>query len=216
MLELAGWRLHFGWPGRGPLAVWGRKPAARRVLALARLTGADVLTVEDGYLRSVHPGDSPLSLTLDPIGVHYDGARPSRLEELIREAPDDPARHARARAAMEMLRREGLSKYTPLPRQAGPEPGYVLVVDQVRGDASLTASGATPETFRRMAETARTENPGARVLIRGHPAGRGHLPGALAPQNPWPLIEGAARVYTVSSQLGFEALMAGRPVTCFG
>ncbi|MEM9736751.1 MAG: hypothetical protein AAF908_09125, partial [Pseudomonadota bacterium] len=47
MLELAGWDLHFGWPGRGPVAVWGRKPAARRVLALARLAGADVLHGQD-------------------------------------------------------------------------------------------------------------------------------------------------------------------------
>jgi capsular polysaccharide export protein len=34
--------------------------------------------------------------------------------------------------------------------------------------------------------------------------------------NPWQLLERCHAVYTVSSQLGFEALMAGKPVTCFG
>ncbi|HSX75382.1 MAG TPA: capsular polysaccharide biosynthesis protein, partial [Shinella sp.] len=37
-----------------------------------------------------------------------------------------------------------------------------------------------------------------------------------ARMNPWPLLEEADCVYTVSSQLGFEALMAGRSVHCFG
>jgi len=34
--------------------------------------------------------------------------------------------------------------------------------------------------------------------------------------SPWPLFELKPRVYTVSSQFGFEALMAGCQVTCFG
>lgn len=36
------------------------------------------------------------------------------------------------------------------------------------------------------------------------------------PVNPWSLIELVDHVYVVRSQLGFEALMAGVPVTCFG
>jgi len=36
------------------------------------------------------------------------------------------------------------------------------------------------------------------------------------PLNPWTLIEEADHIYTASSQLGLEALMANRKVSCFG
>ena len=63
-----------------------------------------------------------------------------------------------------------LSKYNSHdPRIAPPAPGYVLVVDQTRGDASVLASGATPEAFREMLAVARIEHPGARIYIKTHP-----------------------------------------------
>lgn len=34
--------------------------------------------------------------------------------------------------------------------------------------------------------------------------------------DPWAIVERSTRVYVVSSQLGLDALIAGRPVTCFG
>lgn len=34
--------------------------------------------------------------------------------------------------------------------------------------------------------------------------------------SPWSLFPLVTRVYTVSSQLGLEALLAGRPVVCYG
>ena len=37
-----------------------------------------------------------------------------------------------------------------------------------------------------------------------------------APISPWPLLEGAVAVYTVSSQLGFEAILAGHKPRVFG
>ena len=69
ILELAGYGIRVGWPSAGDaVGVWGRKPVSRRGLAVARRTGAQVVTVEDGFLRSLHPGvtgEPPLSLTID-------------------------------------------------------------------------------------------------------------------------------------------------------
>ena len=46
-----------GLPGRGDtVLVWGRRPVARRGMAIARWRGANVVTVEDGFLRSVRTG----------------------------------------------------------------------------------------------------------------------------------------------------------------
>ena len=41
---------------------------------------------------------------------------------------------------------------------------------------------------------------------------------ALTPEpvNPWALLEGCGKAYCVSSQLGFEAVLAGCEVHCFG
>jgi len=49
------------------------------------------------------------------------------------------------------------------PSLAAPAPGYVLVVDQTRGDASLRGAGAA--AFRQMLAAAQDENPGTRIII---------------------------------------------------
>ena len=131
---------------------------------------------------------------------------------------------------MSALRSNGLSKYTPIAEEPGVPSGYILVIDQTRGDASIPGGLASADTFRLMLAAAREENPGKRIVIRAHPDTRanekkGHFTAAELrecetllnrPLNPWTVIEGADRVYTVSSQMGFEAVMAGKPVTCFG
>ncbi|MDT8345039.1 MAG: capsular polysaccharide biosynthesis protein [Thermohalobaculum sp.] len=238
MLALAGWRMVPGLalgPG-GVNGVWGRKPWSRPGRLAARLSGAGLLSIEDGFLRSIQPGvtgEAPLSLTLDPVGVYHDARRPSALEGMIEAGAGlDAALLARARSGAARLAALGLSKYSPVPRGTGrlPPPGYVLVVDQTAGDASIRGGGATGASFAAMLAAARVENPGARLVIRSHPdvqagARRGHFapadlrPGEVLlrdPVNPWDVIEGAAKVYAVTSQMGFEAALAGREVHLFG
>lgn len=223
-LAAAGWRARPGFLPHDAVGVWGRSAAARRGIAAARLFGAPVLTLEDGFLRSVRPGRGGpvLSLLIDDLGVHHDSLRPSRLEAMIDAGGGDLAR---ARAGIARLRALRLSKYNDARDMASPPFGHVLVVDQTRGDASIAGAGAGPETFARMLEAARAEHPGAEIIVRLHPetlSGRkpGHLAAAReamsAPVNSWDMIEGARAVYVVSSLLGAEAMLAGVPVRCFG
>ncbi|MEM8789722.1 MAG: capsular polysaccharide biosynthesis protein [Pseudomonadota bacterium] len=230
ILELAGWRVAPALrPSRAEaVAVWGRRPVSARGLAVARWTDRPVLNVEDAFLRSLRPGaagDPPLGLLLDLQGLHYDPAQPSALEDLLQNGQFDTARAA---AGIAFLRQHGLSKFSDWdPGASPPAPGYVLIVDQTAGDAAIAASGCDPATFVRMLAEARAAHPGARIVIKTHPvtaAGhrRGHFgpedagAGAeicAAPVNPWALLAGATAVYTVSSQMGFEAILAGhRPV----
>ncbi len=81
-----------------------------------------------------------------------------------------------------------------------------------------------------MAEAAVAENPGALVVARLHPetltgtkggylsehARRLGLQILSQPVTPWRLFDLRPRVYTVSSQFGFEALLTGCEVHCFG
>lgn len=206
-----------------------------RGLAMARRGGVPVLNVEDAWLRSVEPGpkgDGPIGLLLDRKGLHYDSAQPSELEELLATATlDTPELTCRAEDGIAFLRDEGVSKYSAWdPGAAVPEPGYVLVIDQTAGDAAIRYGGASAASFRAMLSAARAEHPDARLILRTHPvtaSGRrsGHFGPAdcdartslcADPVNPWRLLEGAVAVYCVSSQLGFEAILAGHRPVVFG
>ncbi len=236
ILELSGYRITLGRPGpRDRIAVWGHSPYAGRGERAARRSGAALLRVEDAFLRSLFPGragEPPLGLVLDRSGMHYDARGPSDLERLLNEDPlDDPVLLRRAQSGMDRLQAAHLSKYSALrPDLPLPEPGYVLVVDQTRGDASIRLGGADADRFARMLAAARADHPDTRILIKSHPeTQRGFRPGHFgpadedrrtrlldAPVSPWSLFAGARAVYTVSSQLGFEAIIAGHRPHVFG
>lgn len=236
ILRLAGYQVRIGTPAEGDMVgVWGNSPTAHRGLSVAKKRDTAVLRVEDAFLRSIHPGragEPPIGLHLDESGLHFDARSPSDLEKLLARHPlDDTALLARARDAITRIKEAHLSKYNAHdPHLSVPEPGYVIVVDQTRGDASVTASGADRARFREMLVIAQEENPGARVLVKTHPETQaGFRPGYFDkddetdrvrlysdPTCPWLLLEGAVGVYTVSSQLGFEAVLAGHTPRVFG
>ncbi|MEM1430748.1 MAG: capsular polysaccharide biosynthesis protein [Pseudomonadota bacterium] len=236
ILTLAGWRVTTGWPRpHDHVGVWGASPRAARGEAVAVRSGASLVRIEDAFLRSIRTGRDgapPLGLLIDRRGVHFDPARPSELEHLLATHPlDDTALLDRARDAIVRMREAHLSKYNSHdPDLPVPDPGYVLVVDQTRDDASVRASGAGPDRFREMLAVARIEHPGARIYIKTHPETlAGHRPGYFGPEHtgdgtelfaayasPWALTDGAIAVYTVSSQLGFEAILAGHRPRVFG
>lgn len=236
ILTLAGLQPRLGWPGAGDaVAVWGHGIPARRGEKVAARTGAPLIRVEDAFLRSILPGragDPPLGLLIDHSGVHYDPGQPSDLEALLATHPlDDPALMQRAAEGMERLRLGDLSKYNAHDIALNPpSAGYVLVVDQVRDDAAVRLGGADAETFARMLAEAKAAHPQATILIKTHPeTAQGLRPGHFGPQDeggrvrlldaqvsPWRLLKGAEAVYTVSSQLGFEAILAGHRPVVFG
>ncbi len=105
----------------------------------------------------------------------------------------------------------------------------VLLVDQVAGDLSIPGALASEADFVAMVEAARRNHPHARLLLRTHPDTRfGKKSGVLARLklsdvevvadhcHPHALLSLVDAVYTVSSQLGFEGLLLGKPVYCFG
>ncbi|MGV8985383.1 MAG: capsular polysaccharide biosynthesis protein [Cypionkella sp.] len=236
ILALAGHEIRLGLPGpEDGVVVWGRSSYAWRGEAVAARRGVPLVRVEDAFLRSLRPGrmgDAPMGLLIDPHGVHFDSAQPSLIETILSKAAlDDSNLLARSRDAMARLQLLDLSKYNIHdPTLAPPPPGYVLVIDQLRGDASIAHAGANAARFAEMLALAQEEHPTARIVVKIHPETQsglrpGHFGRDLAsqiqgrvslcdqPVSPWRLLEGAIAVYTVSSQLGFEAIVAGhRPV----
>ncbi|MEE9452867.1 MAG: capsular polysaccharide biosynthesis protein [Paracoccaceae bacterium] len=217
------------------VAVWGRLARSRKARKKYRKK-TTVLTFEDAFLRSVLPGPKtpPIGITIDDLGIHFDCSAPSRLEHILQHDDlDDPQLLQRARDGRAFLRHYGLSKYNPTPLNAKncPPAGYILVVDQVAQDASIIDGNASAETFTQMLTTAKSENPGQRIIIRTHPAiaGKtdkiGHFTNSDEDENvtlfstacnPYDLLDGATKVYCVTSQFGFEAILTGHRPVVFG
>jgi capsular polysaccharide export protein len=195
---------------------------------------APCLRVEDGFLRSRGLGAElvpPLSLVTDDRGIYYDPTRPSQLDALV-ATPLPPGGRTRAERLLARLRAEGLSKYNlasaPLPPL--PEGHRILVPGQVEDDASILKGAGAVRTNLALLQAVRAANPRAVVIYKPHPdvlAGlrKGAIPVdqlqaladlVLTEADPAALLAKVQEVWTMTSLLGFEALVRGVPVTCFG
>jgi len=220
------------------IAGWGLRPTTRKALVYADTHGLPYVALEDGFLRSFGTGEHfpPLSLVVDDEGIYYDCTRPSALERLLSSDADVLAADAAlVQQAREKLLSAGLSKYNHAPdlpegMLRSNDVQRVLVVDQTAGDMSVAKGGADAGTFDAMLAAALAENPQATVYVKTHPevtSGRkgGYLTGVQPDArtvvlrdavNPMSLIAQMDKVYVVSSTMGFEALLAHKPVVCFG
>ena len=218
---------------------WGHKPTADKARRYAARHNLPYIALEDGFLRSLDlgcKGAQPLSLVVDHTGIYYDAGEPSDLENLLNASGwETPELMESARRAMRDIIRHNLSKYNHAPLAPEwvwgdiPAP-HVLVLDQTVGDASVTLGMTHEGCFQTMLEAALAAYPLAHVWVKTHPdviaeKKRGYLADYAAGRGvrvmaedcaPLSLLTGADVVYTVTSQMGFEALMLGKEVHCFG
>ena len=214
------------------IAGWGLKPSGIKAQRLARKHDIPCLLLEDGFLRSLMPSDPPFSILIERGKVYYDAASPGRLDQLL-EQKLSPAQQTRATYLIEAWKKARVSKYNQWREYEGSLPSpYVLVVDQLCNDASIRHGMANAASFHTMLDTALAENPHCTIVVKSHPlatakgkrgnlhpvgyAGNPRIRFITEPCSPVRLIEEAEAVYTVTSQLGFEALIHGKPVRTFG
>lgn len=213
---------------------WGKKPSRSKAVSFADTHSLPLITVEDGFLRSLGSGIHSVgaSFIKDDLGVYFDLTTPNRLQELIADCmaqwSDDKERHAQ-RLINKIITHQ-LSKYNQtiiapdLSALANNDKPHIIIIDQVANDASITGAGATADSFFAMLAHAKERYSNANIWIKAHPAGKGYFtpkdipkPFYLdAPCNSIALISQACAVYTVSSHMGFEALMLAKTVHNFG
>jgi capsular polysaccharide export protein len=200
----------------------------------AEVGHTQAVRVEDGFVRSRGLGAKlipPMSLVLDDLGIYYDPARPSRLERWIESrASLRPDQQERARRLIESVRQNRISKYNLSADSALaelPEGKRILVPGQVEDDASIRTGTDRVRTNLGLLEAAREANPDAILIYKPHPdveAGlrNGTVAAAdladvvLENADPLALLDEVQEVWTMTSLLGFEALLRGVKVTTLG
>ena len=225
---------------------WGSKPNTLAAQAFARKHALSYLCLEDGFIGYLGHSSSDkkrLSLIKDDVGIYYDARKPSRLEQLC-HSPCSLTDEARAQQLIASISQQGISKYNHS-RKALPKwlsafaDDCILLVDQTAGDQSITAGLADAESFQHMLEAALAAHPNKPILIKTHPdvliaanktgnqaaLKRGHYQLDALAENVHLLVDDClipelmnkvTDVYVVTSQLGFEALLYGKKVHCFG
>jgi len=227
-------------PQDATLAVWGRnEPAAVCTSAVK------VIRLEDGFIRSVGLGADlvrPLSWVMDGRGIYYDATKPSDLECLLQTAVFDAALLRRALALRERLVAERLTKYNvgavswqrtppyPPPQEVGIKRRVILVPGQVESDASLTYGAPGIRRNLDLLRSVRAANPEAYLIYKPHPdvvaglrrKGQREEDAAcwcdevVADVSMGELLPQVDDVHTLTSLTGFEALLRGKRVVCYG
>ena len=218
-------------PAAATLLLWGSQPVPH---ALA--TGASVVRVEDGFLRSVGLGAelvSPLSWVMDGRGIYYDATRVSDLEHLLQTVLFQPELLERAARLRSRIVAAGLTKYNVGYGVWGRPPGQqrlILVPGQVESDASLNLGAPHIRTNMELLRAVRAANPGAYVLYKPHPdvtAGIRTQGAQESDARQWCdevvttvsmdlLLRSVDEVHVLTSLAGFEALLRERQVVCYG
>ena len=218
---------------------WGRKKSGLKAISLAHKRETSFVLLEDGFIRSLDLGvnNSPsFSLVEDNIGIYYDATSPSTLENILNtyDFISDKELVQKAKEAIEMIIKNNISKYNHAPNLSD---GYfknknkrVLVIAQTAGDSSLEYGMIDNYSTEEMIEASLSENPNAEVYVKIHPdvlSGKKKSDINIEDLknkckiieeniNPISLLKHFDKVYTKTSQMGFEALLVGCECVCFG
>ncbi|QQA44631.1 glycosyltransferase [Pelagovum pacificum] len=221
---------------KGVLGLMGRLPNGKRPLFMEQCFLASTHSWSHAF-RTKTAEHACLGYVYDDIAHYFMADYPNRLTERLNsaETPTDDEL-ARARGLIDRLVSRRISKYNAQPMRA-PEmtEGYsrrVLVCDQAFADASTLFGRVSEADFERMVLAALRENPDAEVIVKTHPdtsweserrtgyyndlTSTGRMRILRDPVNPFALFEHVDKVYVGTSQIGLEALFAGKEVVCFG
>ena len=213
-------------------------------LACAR-TGCLPVLCEDGFLRSAdtwaNKSTPPqyrqgCSVIFDTRGFYFDATRTSTVELMLndRSLVVTDEQRAEARRLIDRIVSAKLTKYNhqPIftPEVGRPGRRKVLVIDQSYGDFAIRKGWGSDKTFADMLADAKRDNPDCDILVKTHPdtmtgsvlgyydnvLEEGNVFRVTMPINPYSLMEVVDKVYVCSTQLGLEALMAGKEVHVYG
>ena len=219
-------------PPDSRILVWGRKTDVPE-----KLSGR-ALHVEDGFIRSKGLGAAfnfPYSWVLDGTGIYFDPTAPSDLENLYNTG-FTAADLADASELIRVLRDKRLTKYNLSESSITLDPQLIcgrkviLVPGQVEADASISFGSPELKSNLALLQRVRAAEPDAFLIFKAHPdlvadARHGRvLPDGLEAAADLAVTEGNVldwldvcdEVHTMTSTVGFEALIRQVPVVTYG
>jgi len=214
------------------LLVWGRRPEIP-----GNFQGR-AIRVEDGFIRSKGLGAAfnfPYSWVFDHSGIYFDPGAPSDLEQLLNQE-FTAAELTEARELIDVLREKRLTKYNLTGERVTLDPALIkgrkviLVPGQVEADASIVFGSPRVKSNIELLRHVRAAEPEAFLIFKAHPdlvAGARHgsvLPGGFTEACDLAVTEGNVldwldvcdEVHTMTSTVGFEALIRQVPVVTYG
>ena len=217
--------------------IWGKKPFPE-VESYAKEQNLPLLRVEDGFVRSVSLGSDltkAYSVVVDSRGIYFDPTQESDLEHLLNTYEFDDEIIQRAQKLQAYLIKNKISKYNMHKDRklilAGLKEGQtvVLVPGQVEDDASIIY-GANGMTNLALLQQARENALDAYIIYKPHPdVLAGNRKGQIVTETALKycdtiitdasldsVLELADEIHTMTSLVGFEALIRGKKVTTYG
>lgn len=214
------------------ILTWGSKTISKE------LKNLPVVRVEDGFIRSRGLGANfnfPLSWVFDDVGIYFDARSPSRLENLLEKYEFCSSELEQTEELLDFLRANKLTKYNlgikevSLPAESQGK-RVILIPGQVDSDASIEFGSPKIRNNRELLTEIRSQHPEAYICYKPHPD---LLSGARRDAPLWDGIENDAdylvtegdiiswiqavdEVHTLTSTVGFEALIHGKPVFTYG
>lgn len=214
--------------------IWGRR-SFPDIEEYARKHRLPVYRVEDGFVRSVSLGSDltrPYSLVVDSRGIYFDPTQPSDLEGIYQNILLSEVEIERARNIRNYLVENKLSKYNlyenkelDLPK----EKTVVFVPGQVEDDASILY-GAPGMGNLELLKQVRRNRPDAYIVYKPHPdVLSGNRVGWIEENDALrycdhfvttvgidSVLMHAHEVHTMTSLVGFEALLRNIHVVTYG
>ena len=217
------------------LLLWGSHPVPS-----ALPEGVPIIRLEDGFLRSVGLGADliqPLSLVADWSGIYYDATKPSDLEQLLQTTAFSAELIERASQLRSIIVEHRVTKYStgskswhrsPELLQTGQR--VILVAGQVETDASIRFGAPVIQTNIGLLQAVKEAEPDAYIIYKSHPdvtaglraRGQGEdkvhqwCNESVSDVSMADLLTQVDEVKVMTSLTGFEALLRGKPVTCYG
>lgn len=214
--------------------IWSQ--GSEKLSEFAKERNLPILRMEDGFIRSVGLGSnlvSPISLVVDDLGIYFNPLEPSRLEIILQLENFSEAELKRAEYLRTKLVSAHIGKYNvghSSYKITTDKKRIILVPGQVEDDASIKLGSPKIRNNLELLKTVRAKNPDAYIVYKPHPdvvSGNriGHINAMDAQKyadeivekvNILDCIEQVTEVHTITSLAGFEALLRGKIVHCYG
>ncbi|GAA0423777.1 hypothetical protein GCM10009133_35410 [Cocleimonas flava] len=227
-----------GFNGNSQLISWASKDHSEVDKLIAEF-GIAPWYIEDGFIRSAGLGTdltAPASLVLDKTGIYYDPNTPSDLESILQLKKFTQEELDRAEALKNSLIENELSKYnlgvsfTKESLSLKPGQRIILIPGQVEDDASIKKGCVDIDTNAALIESVRDNNNNAFLIYKPHPdvvsgnrKGKvdkqvldAHTDLVLYDASITDCLAVVDEVHTMTSLVGFEALLRDLKVVCYG